>query len=94
MTVCDDDELEVLLDLWGALLYEARRKRKLSQPALARVAGAAQQTISKVERGLVCPHDRLKLRLATALEIDPAILFPWPSLEELAYMRDNPTIDK
>lgn len=92
MTVRADEDFDVVLHLWGAMLWEARRKRRMSQPVLARAAGAAQQTISKLERGLLCPHDRLKLRLATALEIDPGVLFPWPSLEELTHMRDHPSV--
>lgn len=94
MTVGSDDDLDIPLELWAVLLYEARRGRRMSQPELARAAGVAQQTISKLERGLLCPHDRLKLRLATALDVEPALLFPWPSLSELGdlsrYVLTNP----
>jgi DNA-binding XRE family transcriptional regulator len=79
----DDDEPDIPLDLWAALVYEARRGRRMTQPQLARAAGVAQQTISKLERGRLCPHDRVKLRLAAALDVQPSILFPWPSLSEL-----------
>lgn len=83
----DDDGIapapEVPIDLWAALVYEARRSRRMTQPQLARAAGVAQQTISKLERGLLCPHDRVKLRLAAALGVQPSVLFPWPSLAEL-----------
>jgi len=70
---------DVPLDHWAALIREARRSRRLSQAALAEAAGVTQQTISKVETADICPHDRLKLRLATVLDVPPAELFPWPT---------------
>lgn len=82
-TTGDAGHPQLPLQLWAALVYEARRARGLSQPQLAQAAGVAQQTISKLERGMLCPHDRIKLRLAAALGVQPALLFPWPSLTEL-----------
>jgi len=70
---------EVPIQHWAALVLEARRRRRLSQTALAEASGVTQQTISKVEQADICPHDRLKLRLATALDVPPAELFPWPT---------------
>lgn len=70
---------EVPLRDWGRRVAQARRGRRLSQLALARACDVSQQTISKVEHGEICPHDKLKLRLATALDLPPAALFPWPS---------------
>jgi len=72
------DPSEVPVETWGALVREARHRRRLSQGALAAAAGVTQQSISKVEVGDICPHDRLKLRLAVALDVPPAELFPWP----------------
>ncbi|HYI60561.1 MAG TPA: helix-turn-helix transcriptional regulator [Acidimicrobiales bacterium] len=69
---------EVPTDEWGMRVADARRSRRLSQLALARACGVSQQTISKVEHGEICPHDKLKLRLAAALDLPPAALFPWP----------------
>jgi len=69
---------EVPVDLWGSLVREARRRRRLSQCALAAAAGVTQQSISKVEVGDICPHDRLKIRLAVALDVPISALFPWP----------------
>lgn len=63
---------------WGARVAEARHTRGLSQLALARACGVSQQTISKVEHGEICPHDKLKLRLSAALDVPAASLFPWP----------------
>lgn len=69
----------VPLELWGALVGEARRCRRMSQGALAEAAGVSQQSISKVEAGVICAHDRVKVRLAAALEVPTADLFPWPA---------------
>lgn len=69
---------DVPLTLWGSRLREARRARGLTQPQLAEMAGVAQQSVSKVERGEACPHDRVKLQLAHALGVNPSSLFPWP----------------
>lgn len=65
---------------WGARVADARRTRGLSQGRLAELCEVSQQTVSKVEHGEICPHDKLKLRLAAALAIPPSALFPWPIL--------------
>jgi len=70
---------EVQIELWALFVNYARRYRGLSQDALAQAADVSQQTISKVEAGHICPHDRLKARLAEALDVRTADLFPWPS---------------
>jgi DNA-binding XRE family transcriptional regulator len=77
----------VPLQEWGARVARARRNLGLSQSELAQSAAVTQQTISKVERGTVCPHDSLKIRLAIALGQPPALLFPWPPvvIEDPAY---------
>jgi DNA-binding XRE family transcriptional regulator len=79
----------VPLNEWGARVERARRDLGLSQAELAASALVTQQTISKVERGTVCPHDSLKLRLAVALGQPPAHLFPWPPvvIEDPAFRR-------
>lgn len=69
---------EVPLWLWGPLVREARLHRNMTQPQLGRRAGVSQQSISRLERGEMCPHDQLKLRLAYALGVPVATLFPWP----------------
>jgi transcriptional regulator with XRE-family HTH domain len=74
----------VPLDEWGTRVSRARLERGLSQHELALASGVTQQTISKVERGTVCPHDRLKLRLAVALGRSPETLFPWPPVDLVA----------
>ncbi len=74
----------VPLEEWGARVAYARRERGLSQQELAIASSVTQQTISKVERGTVCPHDTLKLRLAVALGRSPETLFPWPPVDLVA----------
>jgi transcriptional regulator with XRE-family HTH domain len=68
---------EVPVAEWGRRVEQARQALGLSQRALARRTGVTQQTISKVETGRMCPHDRVKVRLARALESHPADLFRW-----------------
>jgi putative transcriptional regulator len=70
---------DVPLELWAHFVNYARRYRGLTQDALAQAAHVSQQTVSKIEAGRICPHDRLKSRLAEALDADTADLFPWPS---------------
>jgi DNA-binding XRE family transcriptional regulator len=62
---------------WGRRVERARQALGMSQRALARRTGVTQQTISKVETGAMCPHDRVKVRLARALEAAPEDLFHW-----------------
>lgn len=69
----------VPLALWGALVGENRRRRGMSQGALGEAAGVSQQSVSKVEAGVICAHDQVKVRLAAALEVPTADLFPWPA---------------
>ncbi len=69
----------VPLEVWAWFVRYTRRRRGLSQLALARAAGVAQQTISKVEAGVICPQDGLKVRLAQALGVPTGDLFPWPA---------------
>jgi DNA-binding XRE family transcriptional regulator len=63
---------------WGRRIERARQELGMSQRTLARRTGVTQQTISKVETGRMCPHDRIKVRLAEALDARPEDLFRWP----------------
>ena len=73
------DNRDVPIELWALCVRDARRRSGLSQGELASAADVTQQTISKVEAGTLCPHDSLKVRLATALGLPPEALFPWPA---------------
>lgn len=68
--------MERLLRRWGKRVAQARRRSGLTQKQLGTRAGVTQQTISSIERGKGMPRDDLKLRIARALEVDPAELFP------------------
>lgn len=70
---------DVPKDVWARFLAYVRRRRGLSQLELGLRSGVSQQAISKIEGGNIGAHDRLKARLAAALEIPTAELFPWPS---------------
>jgi len=65
-------------DLWkrfGRLLAAHRRRRGLTQEALAEGAEVSPDTIAKIETGVTGARFPVIERLATALEIDPAELF-------------------
>ena len=70
--------LNRLLVTWGDNVREARRERGLTQGELATAAGLAQQSLSKIERGETCLHDRHKLALSFVLGAHPSRLFAWP----------------
>ncbi len=73
--------LEVPLHLWGETLRLTRRRRRLTQSQLAGMVCLAQQSISKMEHGRMCPPDQHKLALAVALHVDARVLFPLPDLD-------------
>jgi DNA-binding XRE family transcriptional regulator len=76
--VSDEPAPDVPVELWALCVRSARRRSGLSQGELASATDVTQQTISKVEAGTICPHDALKVRLASALGLPPGALFPWP----------------
>lgn len=65
-------------DLWGARVAARREELRLTQAELAELCEVTQQTISKIERGLIIPLDRLKVTLAGHLRTTPDELFKWP----------------
>lgn len=66
---------------WGLNVRDARRTFGLTGQSLAYIVGVHESTVSRIENGQIGISDRLKVALATALETDPAQLFP---LSELA----------
>jgi putative transcriptional regulator len=62
--------------VWGDNVRSRRKQLALTQRQLARACGVTQQTISSIETGEQMPRDRLKVRLAEALEQDVTELFP------------------
>lgn len=63
--------------VWGANVAERRKALRLSQRQLGEMAFTTQQTIWKIERGLITPRDSLKIRLAQVLGCKVGELFPW-----------------
>lgn len=63
---------------WGARVAARRADLGLTQTQFAEVVGTTQQTISKIEKGEMIPHDKLKVTIAqrTGTKVDE--LFAWP----------------
>ena len=68
-----------LSEVWGGAVSQRRRTLGLSQADLADLCEVTQQTISKIEAGLMIPHDNLKLALANRMGMEPGELFEWPT---------------
>jgi len=60
----------------GQLIYEARKKEKITQEALAQQVGTNKSYISKIENGLVDPSASLFLRIISALGLRFDIVKP------------------
>jgi transcriptional regulator with XRE-family HTH domain len=60
----------------GTRLARARRRRALTQVALARLINGHQMTVSRLERGVSRPSIRMLLRLAKALGVPLTDLLP------------------
>lgn len=56
-------------------LKEARKKKKLSQAALAKLVGVSRTTISSIETGQFSPTAKLALVLCIALDVKFEDLF-------------------
>lgn len=54
----------------GRLVRAKRKRRRLSQPQLARIAQVSQASLSRLETGLSIPRAAALLRICHALEID------------------------
>ncbi|MFP5319589.1 MAG: helix-turn-helix domain-containing protein [Acidimicrobiia bacterium] len=65
---------------WGRRLKARRSELGLTQERLAEICSIEQSTISRIERGQVCPRDNVKWRLAGALGQTVEQLFPYPAV--------------
>lgn len=61
---------------WGINIQVARRRRKLTQRALADLLGVSQAAVGRWETGVSVPTDAHKIAIATALDEDVRTLFP------------------
>ena len=59
----------------GAPIREARRRRKMTQAALAGQAGVSAAVLSEIERGRRVPDTQTRARLAEVLDADEDALF-------------------
>lgn len=64
--------------LWGERVGQRRADLGLTQARFAEVVGVTQQTISKIEKGEMIPHDILKVRIAQCTGTRVDVLFAWP----------------
>lgn len=62
----------------GERVRHRREELSMTQKQLADMAGTTQQHLSFLERGAVEPRTDLKVRLAQALSVPVAELFPYP----------------
>lgn len=70
---------ELVQTYWGKQTKQRRKSLGLTQVGLAERAGYPQSTISEIETGKYRAFTpELVLRLAVALDADPAELYPWP----------------
>jgi len=73
------DELRRTL---GENVQRLRHERRLSQQALADLAGVSTQYVGLVESGRANPRSTTLAALASALGVVPAALLSWPEVGE------------
>lgn len=69
-----------ILARWGRRIAERRKQLgKMSQAELAELIDppVTQGTIAKIEKAVMWPSDRLKVRIAAALRMTPDQLWNW-----------------
>lgn len=69
---------------WGRNIKARRDLLRWNQEFLSDRSGVPQQTISKIENGRFTPSLDMLLDLARGLGANPAELYHWPTLGELA----------
>ena len=63
---------------WGRQVGARRKQNGLTQVALAAKLEIPQSTVSRIERGSMCPSDALKMRIVEALGCSLNDIFGWP----------------
>lgn len=74
---------------FGSRVKSRRQARGLSQEQLAEAIDRSVETVSNIERGQASTGIATAFRIATALGIEPALLFGEP----LAPKRDHPLVE-
>lgn len=72
-------------EIFGRILQEERKAKKISQEKLAKLAGLDRTFISLVENGKRSPTFSTILKICSALEIDPSDLFSIYEKKDLDY---------
>jgi len=62
-------------EIFGKILQEERKAKKISQEKLAKLTGLDRTFISLIENGKRSPTFSTILKICSALEIDPSALF-------------------
>jgi transcriptional regulator with XRE-family HTH domain len=62
-------------EIYGKILQEERKAKKISQEKLAKLAGLDRTFISLIENGKRSPSFSTILKICLALKIDPSELF-------------------
>jgi transcriptional regulator with XRE-family HTH domain len=62
-------------EIFGKILQEERKAKKISQEKLAKLTGLDRTFISLIENGKRSPTFSTILKICSALEIDPSELF-------------------
>lgn len=70
----------------GHLVHARRTKLGLTLEDVAGLVGVPDQTIWKIEQGMVSPRDYLKITLAAALGCSVDTVFPWPDKDQVLIM--------
>ena len=66
---------------FGKRLQEIRKMRKLTQLMLAEKVEVDAKYISRIESGISSPSFEMITKFASALEVQPELLFKFPELE-------------
>jgi DNA-binding XRE family transcriptional regulator len=62
---------------WGAKIRRLRRDRDLPATVLAEKTGITRQYLHAIERGAYAPSEVVRLRIATALEVEVGEIFSY-----------------
>lgn len=60
---------------WGRRIRRLRRDKELTVTAVAQAAGITRAYLHRIENGEQSPSDDVRLRIASALDVEPGELF-------------------
>ena len=62
---------------WGRRIRRLRREKELTATAVAQTAGISRNYLHRLENGEQSPSDEVRLRIASALDVEPGELFSY-----------------